>query len=406
MKFLTILCDGMSDHPDERGNTPMSQAKKPNMDALAARGVRGLAQTVPAGMKPGSDVANLSVMGYDPKKYYTGRSPLEALSIGVPMKFSDVSYRLNLVTLSGEPVYDEKRMLDYSAGEITTAEAKKLIEFLAFTLPPDGLYLYPGVSYRHCLLHRDAETGAELTPPHDIADRVIGAYLPKGRYAEVFCDLMRQSNELLTGHPVNEARIKAGKNPANSIWLWGEGRKPALDNFYQLYGVRGAVISAVDLLKGIAVGAGLDVVEVPGATGNIHTDFSGKAAAAIETLRDHDYVYLHIEAPDECGHQGDRAGKTKAIELIDEKVVGPIVEALGKSGAPFRILVLPDHATPTALRSHVADPVPFLLYDSRTDARAKTGADGTPPPFTEESAKRSGLFVPSGNALLQRLIGG
>lgn len=398
-KFVTVLLDGMSDFPDKNGKTPMSEAKKPKMDSLMPLSECGLCKTVPDGMKPGSDVANLSVMGYDPAKYYTGRSPIEALSMGVSMKFADVTYRCNLVTLSDEKEYKDKTMLDYSAGEISTEEAAKLIEYLRFTLNLDGFSLYPGVSYRHCLLNHDADTGAILTAPHDISDKKIGEYLPKGTYADTLNALMEQSYNLLTDHPVNIERIKQGKRPANSIWLWGEGRKPALDDFKKMYGVSGAVISAVDLIKGIAIGAGMKVINVKGATGNLNTNFEGKADAAIKALEKYNYLYIHIEAPDECGHQGDFAGKQRAIELIDEKVITPVFDYLTANGDNFSMLMLPDHATPVSLRTHVSDPVPYLLYDSK---HKQKNAEAS---FTEKTAANSGVYVTSGTALLEKLIG-
>lgn len=401
MKYVTVLTDGMSDYPDKAGRTPMSTAKKPTMDSLAACSEVGLVQTVPEGMKPGSDVANLSVMGYDPQKYYTGRSPLEALSIGVPMRFSDVTYRLNFVTLSDAEPFEKKKMVDYSAGEITSTEAAALIDFLKFTLPLEGLMPYAGVSYRHCMLRERAELGAVLTPPHDFSGKEIKKYLPQGAYANEYTALIRLSYDLLHDHPINKKRIEEGKNPANAIWLWGEGRKPQLDDFKKLYGISGAVISAVDLIKGIAAGAGLDSIEVEGATGNLNTNYEGKAAAAIEALKTHDYVYVHIEAPDECGHQGDFDGKTRAIELIDEKVIAPILKSCLDSKNPFRLSILPDHATPVALGTHTSDPVPYILFDSETMQYDSAAA----PVFTEDTAKEAGRLVESGPALFNRLIG-
>lgn len=362
-KIVVVLGDGMADYPDERGLTPLMEANKPNIDRLCAAGEVGLCQTVPAGMKPGSDTANLSVMGYDPKRYYTGRSPLEALSIGIKLAATDVTYRCNLVTLSDEPTYADKTMLDYSAGEITTAESTELIGYLAEKLGLQGL-LYPGVSYRHCLVRPNGAPAGSLTPPHDITGRKLTDYLPE---SDALKQMMIRSYDLLKNHPINRKRIAAGKNPANSMWLWGEGKKPALDDFREKFGLTGAVISAVDLIKGIGIGAGMDSIDVEGATGTVHTNFDGKAAAAIDALKTHDYVYVHMEAPDECGHQGDRAGKIRSIELIDEKVVGPIRRYLDSTGAPYRMLIIPDHATPLSVRTHVSDPVPYVLYDSAVE---------------------------------------
>lgn len=397
-KYVIVLFDGMADYPNELGLTPMKEAKKPATDELAKRGEVGLVRTVPAGMKPGSDVANLSAMGYDPQKYYTGRSPLEALSMGVKMEPEDVSYRCNIVTLSDDEPYEQKTMLDYSSGEITTPEARELVSFLAERLSlPDGLELYPGVSYRHCLLRRKGKTGMELTPPHDISDKKITDYLPKGEYADELIALMKQSEKLLKEHPINKARLRRGLNPATSIWLWGEGRKPLLDDFFALRGLSGAVISAVDLIKGIGIAAGMDSIDVEGATGTLSSNFDGKAAAAIEALGSHDFVYVHLEAPDECGHQGDYDGKKRAIELIDEKIVAPIVAYLRQTGFDFKFAILPDHATPVSVKTHVSDPVPYLIYDS---ANEKLGTNG----FDEFEARTTGITLDSGVSLIKRFL--
>lgn len=394
MKHVTILFDGMADLPDENGETPMSLAKKPATDALAQTAQVGLCQTVPEGMKPGSDVANLSVMGYDPRACYTGRSPLEALSIRIPLTDESVTYRCNLVTLSDEADYCDKTMVDYSAGEITTQEARELIEYVDGKLSTPALKFYAGVSYRHCLKREKGTTGAILTPPHDISDKPIRTHLPQGKYADELLSLMQKSYELLKDHPVNKARRAQGKNPANSIWLWGEGTKPALQNFTQLTGLKGAVVSAVDLIKGIAIGAGMDSIDVAGATGNLSTNFEGKADAAIAALRDHDFVYVHLEAPDECGHQGDKAGKIRAIELIDSKIVSPVVAALRASGEDFTVLIMPDHPTPYTLKTHTSSPVPYLLYRSN----APTHGVST---LTEKTAAATGNFVDGGHKLLK-----
>lgn len=399
-KYVVVLCDGMADYADEGGNTPMTLAAKPNMDALAAVAEVGLCQTVPAGMKPGSDVANLSVMGYDPRQCYTGRSPLEAISIGIPLSDQDVTYRCNLVSLSGNGAYETLAMADYSAGEISTEEARELISFLAQKLPlqEEGLRLYTGVSYRHCLVRTQGQTGAVLTPPHDISDKPITEHLPTGAYAADFLRLMRLSYELLKDHPVNIARRKKGLNTADSVWFWGEGRKPKLDNFAQKFGIRGAVISAVDLIKGIGLGAGMQSIDVEGATGTVHTNFDGKAQAAVRALETNDFVYIHLEAPDECGHQGDKAGKILSIERIDQKILAPVRKALECSGAPYKILVIPDHATPIVKKTHTSDPVPYLLYDS---TRTQTGVRS----LNEFTAKQTGTFVPFGFDLLPKMLG-
>ena len=397
-KYFVILFDGMADYPNADNKTPMIESVKPTVDALASKAEVGLCQTVPAGMKPGSDVANLSVMGYDPQIYYTGRSPLEALSIGVEMNPEDVSYRCNLVTLSADEPYENKTMVDYSAGEITTQEARELIEYLANNLTlPQNLKLFAGVSYRHCLLKLNGETGMELTPPHDISDKKVTDYLPKGVYQDELLAIMKQSYDLLINHPVNLSRVSRGLNPATSVWFWGEGRKPLLTPFEELRLLRGAVISAVDLIKGIGIGAKMTSIDVEGATGNIETNFDGKAQAGIKALDDHDFVYIHVEAPDECGHQGQYDQKTKSIGLIDQKIVKPIVEHLRANNIPFKMAILPDHATPICLKTHVSDPVPYLVYDSENEI---CGVDT----FNEFTAKETGNYAPSGVALMEKLL--
>lgn len=398
MKYAVILFDGMADYPDENGETPMSLARKPTVDALAKSAEVGLVSTVPEGFKPGSDVANLSVMGYDSRVCYTGRSPLEALSIGVPLGEDTVTYRCNLITLSGDGEYADKTMADYSAGEISTAEATELIKFLDANLSTDELEFFAGVSYRHCLKRKSGTLGAILIPPHDISDCKITDYLPRGLYSAQLREIMEKSHELLKNHPINVARAAAGKNPANSIWLWGEGTKPKLDNFMQMTNLNGAVISAVDLIKGIAIGAGMDSIDVEGATGTIRTNFDAKAQAAIEALKTHDYVYVHLEAPDECGHQGDKAGKILSIELIDKKIVAPVLQFLKASGEDFKILILPDHATPYTLKTHTGEPVPYMLYSS---AKPQNGVST----LNEKTAASTGKTVDYGFMLIQKLLG-
>lgn len=389
MKYLVILGDGMADYPCPQldGKTPLEVANKPNMDALCAKGVIGLVKTVPDGMKPGSDVANLSMMGYAPDKYYTGRSPLEALSIGIDMDASDIATRCNLVTLSSDEPFEDKVMVDYSAGEITTQEARELIKAVQEALGNDKYSFYSGVSYRHCMITKGGKLGAQYTPPHDISDKVIGEYLPKGEDGDEHLAMLKASYELLKDHPINIERVKQGKNPANCIWLWGEGSKPALDDFGQKYGLKAGVISAVDLVKGIGIGAGMTSWDVEGATGTYHTNFEGKAKRAIDAFREgYDYVYIHMEAPDECGHQGDLDNKIKSIELIDEKVVGYCKKQLDEMGEPYRILIAPDHPTPIAIKTHVGDPVPFVLYDSSSDI------DSGYATYNEKTAKASGIY--------------
>ncbi|MDE7215967.1 MAG: cofactor-independent phosphoglycerate mutase [Clostridia bacterium] len=401
MKYVVILGDGMADYPNEAlgGKTPLDVAVKPNIDRLCEKGEIGLVKTVPDNLKPGSDVANLSMMGYAPDKYYSGRSPLEALSIGIDLKDSDIAIRCNLVTLSDEKNYEDKRMADYSAGEISTQEAKELIEYVASRLSTEKLDFYAGVSYRHCLVVHDAQLGTDFTPPHDISDKYIKEYLPKGRYGEIMTRLMVESYAILKDHPVNIKRIAEGKNPANSIWLWGEGTKPALTSFEEKYGLKGCVISAVDLIKGIGIGAKMNVIEVPGATGTYHTNFKGKAEYAVNALKDgYDYVYIHMEAPDECGHQGDVENKVKSIELIDSIVVKYIVEQLDALGESYKILIAPDHPTPLALKTHTRDAVPFIIYSS-DEVKSSGFAE-----YNEKTCKQSGNYYEDGESLINKFL--
>ncbi len=400
MKYVVFLGDGMADYPNEAlgGKTPLEAADKPHMDALAKNGTMGLAKTVDDSLNPGSDVANLSVLGYDPLRYYSGRSPLEALSIGVSLKPTDVTFRANLVTLSEESDYAQKTMVDYSAGEITTAESKELIEYLQKNMVVPDFSLYSGISYRHLLVWDHGTTDVKLTPPHDISRRKVTDYLPGGEKAGVLLDIMKKSYELLQNHPINQNRISRGLNPANSLWIWGEGTKPALDGFREKFGLSATMISAVDLLKGIACGTGMQVADVPGATGNIDTNFDGKAEAAIEVLKSgQDFVYIHVEAPDECGHHGQTDLKVKAIELIDAKIVGPVMEYLENSGEAFRVLLTPDHPTPLKLMTHVKDPVPFVIYE-----KGQTSGSGLC--YSEKNAAQTGVFVEKGCKLMNMLL--
>ncbi len=357
MKLVVLLGDGMADLPlsSLQGKTPLQKAKKPNMDLLAKRGRSGLARTVPDGFPPGSDVANLSVMGYSPAEYYTGRAPLEAAAMGVALAEGDIAFRCNFVTI------EMGIMKDYSAGHISSEEGRDLIEALKPMMP--GMRLYAGVSYRNLLVLRSGGD-AVCTPPHDISDRPVAEHLPTGPEGGELIRLMEAARPILESHPVNQRRIAAGKRPANAIWLWGQGRAPAMPSFAEKYGLSGAMISAVDLLKGIGRYAGLEVIDVPGATGNIDTNYEGKVRAALEALKSCEFVYLHIEAPDEAGHEGDVDLKVKAIELFDERVVGPIVEGLEKSGESWRALLLPDHSTPISIKTHSSDPVPFVIAGS------------------------------------------
>ena len=392
----------MADYPvPELGErTPLDAADKPNMDFLAQNGIVGMVNTVPQGMPPGSDTANLSVMGYDPKIYYSGRSPLEAVSMGIPLEPDDVTFRCNLVTLSDEEAYEDTKMVDYSSDEISTAESTELINYLNQHFQTETLHLYPGISYRHCLVFKHAEIGSICTPPHDISLRPIKEHLPSGRYGGLLLDLMKRSRELLKDHPVNLARIAKGKRPATSCWFWGEGTKPNLTPFAEKYGVKGGVISAVDLIKGIALCAGLKSVDVEGTTGNVDTNFAGKADAALDLLKNGcDMVYIHVEAPDECGHRHEIDNKVKSIELIDRDILGRILPELRKSGEPFSVLLMPDHPTPLSIRTHTGEPVPFVLY--RSDAEQ----NGTKR-YTEALAKETGVFVPKGDWMMHKLLNG
>lgn len=364
MKYVVILGDGMADEPIARldGKTPLEYADTPAMDELARVSEIGMVRTIPEGMSPGSDTANLSVMGYDPKIYYTGRSPLEALSIGVDMKADDVAIRCNLVTLSEEGAYGEKTIIDHSSDEISTEDAGVLLDAVRRELENDTYRFYLGTSYRHCLIW--AKGGVvELTPPHDVLGQVIGDYLPQDA---ILRQMQERSYEILSRHPLNLERKRQGKNPANSIWFWGAGTRPALSSFYEKYHKRGVMISAVDLLKGIAVGAGMDNISVEGANGGLHTNYEGKARAAVKALSldGYDFAYIHVEAPDEMGHQGSVERKIQAIENLDQRVIRLVKEGLDEANVPYRMLVLPDHPTPIRVRTHTADPVPYLLYDS------------------------------------------
>ncbi|HJD12753.1 MAG TPA: cofactor-independent phosphoglycerate mutase [Candidatus Ruminococcus avistercoris] len=364
MKYVVILGDGMADEPIARldGKTPLEYADTPAMDELARVSEIGMVRTIPEGMSPGSDTANLSVMGYDPKIYYTGRSPLEALSIGVDMKADDVAIRCNLVTLSEEGAYGEKTIIDHSSDEISTEDAGVLLDAVRRELENDTYRFYLGTSYRHCLIWAKGSV-VELTPPHDVLGQVIGDYLPQDA---ILRQMQERSYEILSRHPLNLERKRQGKNPANSIWFWGAGTRPDLSSFYEKYHKRGVMISAVDLLKGIAVGAGMDNISVEGANGGLHTNYEGKARAAVKALSldGYDFAYIHVEAPDEMGHQGSVERKIQAIENLDQRVIRLVKEGLDEANVPYRMLVLPDHPTPIRVRTHTADPVPYLLYDS------------------------------------------
>ncbi|MGN0182908.1 MAG: cofactor-independent phosphoglycerate mutase [Candidatus Ornithomonoglobus sp.] len=401
MKYIVILGDGMADYPVDYfdGKTILEVADKPTIDYMSRHGELGMCKTVQDGMKPGSDVANLSVMGYDTKKCYTGRSPLEAASIGVEMKDDDVTFRTNLVTLSDEENYEDKTMLDYSSGEITTEESTQLMQAIARELDTDVIKFYPGISYRHLCVWNGGSTNVSLTPPHDISDRRVGDYLPKGDGAEKLLEMMKASEKILREHPVNKARVEKGLNPATSIWVWGEGTKPSVGNFYEKYGLKGSVISAVDLIKGIAKCAGMESIDVPGATGNCETNWEGKAQAALDAiLGGSDFVYIHMEAPDEMGHQGKPEKKKLAVETIDNTVVKFLKEELEKRGIDYRMLIMPDHPTPISLKTHVSDPVPYVIYDSRNTA----GGSGLA--YTENNGKETGVYIEKGYTLMDKFL--
>ncbi len=397
MKYVIVLSDGMADYPIEAlgGRTPLEAAHTPHMDEIARLGQCGLVKTVPDSVAPGSDTANLSVMGYAPQTCYTGRSPLEAVSMGIELEPDDVAMRCNLVTLSDTPRYEDADMVDYSSGEIGTQESTELMRYLAQNLESDMVKLYPGISYRHCLVLKHAQTGTYGTPPHDISGRPIAGHLPQGVYGELLLEMQKRSRDLLKDHPVNRARMARGLNPATSCWFWGEGRRPQLEQFFDLHGLRGAVVSAVDLIKGIGICAGLESIDVPGATGTIDTNFDGKAAAAIDALkRGLDFAYIHLEAPDECGHHGDIEGKRRSIELIDEKIVAPVHAYLKNCGEAYTIMVLPDHPTPISTRTHARDAIPFAIYNSENPAGA--GME-----YNEKTAAASGLYIADGPSLMR-----
>lgn len=400
MKYVVVLYDGMADYPVPAlgGKTPMMCADKPNMDYLAQRSEVGLIRTVAEGLKPGSDVANMSVMGFDPMKYYTGRSPLEAASIGIDMKPTDVSLRCNLVTLSedGKP-YEEKTIEDYCADDISTEEAKQLIETIEKELGTDEFKFYSGVSYRHCLIWANGTTDlGTMTAPHDITGKVITEHLSTAENAKPLIEMMKKSFEILKDHPVNLARKAKGKRPANSIWLWGEGTRPAMRPFEEIFGMKGAVVSAVDLIKGIGGCAEMEVAEVDGATGYIDTNFEGKANAALDLLERNDLVYIHFEAPDECGHRNEPENKVKAIEMIDSRVLPILFDGLKKYD-DYKIMILPDHPTPIVTRTHASDPVPYLIYHKNNEI---TGVDT----INEETAKATGNYIDFGPSIMPHFL--
>ena len=397
MKYIVVLGDGMADEPIPAlgGRTPLDAAVTPVLDELAGKGTLGTVQNVPAGMAPGSDVANLSVLGYDPAANYSGRSPLEALSVGVQMEEDDVIFRSNIVTLTEPEPYAQKTILDHSSGEISTADADILMDAIRAEFNNDTFRFYTGTSYRHILVWKHGRVSA-LEPPHDHLGKVIGDYLPQEK---VLRDMMERSFDILNNHPLNLARAAAGKHKANSLWFWGAGTKPKVQNFKEKTGLTGAMISAVDLLKGIAVGAGMKVYNVPGATGSIDTNWEGKAQAAIDALLKDgcDYAYIHVEAPDEMGHQGRVEDKVKSIEYLDSRLIDRVKHAMEAAGGDYRMLILPDHPTPLRIRTHTSNPVPYLLYDSTHEQKKRER-------FTEESARNADNFEPNGYKLLERFL--
>jgi 2,3-bisphosphoglycerate-independent phosphoglycerate mutase len=396
MKIVVLLGDGMSDitYSSLGGKSPLQAAATPNMDYMARHGITGLAATVPYGLPPGSDVANLSVFGYNPRNCYTGRSPLEAVSMGISLREDDVAFRMNLVTL--RPQGSRLYMEDFSAGHITTAESRELIDTLQRELGSAEFEFYPGVGYRHLMVWRGGKDGMKSTPPHDITGKPILDYLPDGDGSTKIIEIMNHAQMALHDHQVNKLRKEQGKHAANSIWLWGHGKTPRIESFHSKFGLSGAVISAVDLIKGIGLCAGLDVIEVPGATGYIDTNYAGKAEAALSALESHDFVYLHVEAPDEASHSGRLDHKIQAIEDFDRQVVGTVLKGIGKFGE-YAILCCPDHPTPVQLMTHTSEPVPFIIY------RGGEGEGNGAASYDEQQAKHSGLLV-TGHNLMDMLL--
>jgi 2,3-bisphosphoglycerate-independent phosphoglycerate mutase len=399
MKFIVVLGDGMADEPIDElgGKTPLEYAKTPNMDRLSKMSELGMVHTIPDGMKPGSDTANLSVLGYDPKKYYSGRSPLEALSIGVPMKDTDIAIRCNIVTVSEEEnSFEDKRIIDHSASEISTEECTVLLKEVERELADETYQFYAGTSYRHCMIWNGGKV-VELIQPHDVLGQKIGQYLPGDARLR---EMMERSYRILVNHPINLERKKKGLNPANCCWFWGAGTKPMLSSFTEKTGRKGMMVSAVDLLKGIAVGAGMGVALVEGANGGLNTNYAGKVEAAVRavTQEGYDFAYIHLEAPDEMGHQGSVERKVQAIELLDRKIIGPLFKKMEATGEAFRLLVLPDHPTPIRVRTHTSDSVPYMLYDSSAP-RNQTWD------YNEAEGRKSGNYVPEGHKLMERFLG-
>ncbi len=402
MKNFVLVFDGMADRPiAELGNTtPMDKADAPTLAEISKNGIVGTVLNVPASLRPESDTANLAIMSYDPLIYSNGRSPLEALSLGIDLADDDTAIRCNVVTLSDAEIYEDRVMLDHSADEISSEEARILVEYLQEKMGNDTVHFYPGVSYRHCSVWKNADPKFVFTPPHDIIGKRIGDHLPAGAEGQKYLEAMKRSAELLADHPVNKKRIAEGKNPANSAWFWSPGKKPALPCFDEKWGLKSAVISAVDLIKGIAIAAKMKSIDVVGATGNIHTNYEGKAEAAINAFKDgYDYVYVHVEAPDECGHRGEIENKVLSIEYIDKRILSPVFEHLKNSGEEFRIMCLPDHPTPIEIRTHSREHVPFVIYASNASFEMLNGK------FNEKNAAATGLDIDDGTKLLPLMLG-
>lgn len=403
MKYIVMLGDGMADLPIASlgKRTPLEAANKPNMDFLASKGINGMVETVPEGMVPESDTANLAVMGYDPRVYSKGRSPLEAASMGIKMADDETAIRANIVALGGEGEYEDLVMLDHSSDEIPTEQARVLIDAVQKELGSEMMHFYCGISYRHCLIWRDFPEYNDFTRPHDIIGRRVGDFLSKSKEFAPFLELQKRSYEILNNHPLNLEREKQGLKKANSIWLWSPGKKPSLPSFYEKTGLKASVVCAVDLIKGIGFCAGMSVPEVKGATGTLDTDYCAKRDAAIRELENgSDFVYIHVEAPDECGHQGRVADKIKAIESIDKYILSGLIEYLNGRDEPYRILLLPDHPTPISARTHVRAPVPFVIYDSNAEKESQFDC------YSERNGEKSGLCIPRGEELLNLFIGG
>jgi len=403
MKYIVVLGDGMADYPVAQldNKTPLQYANTPAMDYMAKHGTLGMVKTVPEGMPAGSDTANMAVFGYNPAVYYSGRSPFEAASMGVPMLDTDITFRCNLVTVSNDEPYEEKIMIDHSSDEITTEEAGILIKALSDYLGTEDIKFYPGISYRHLMIWDNGPYKWTLTPPHDILGQKVKDYMPKGPGSEIIEEMTKKSSKFLSEHDINIKRVARGLKPANSIWVWGEGKKPLLSSFYEKYNLKGSVISAVDLIKGIGMCAGMDIIEVEGATGNIHTNFKGKAKAALDEMaKGNDFVYIHVEAPDECGHRYEIENKYKAIEYIDNQIVKVIKDEMERIGEDYRMIILPDHPTPLSLRTHTSEPVPFLIYQSNDE---KNNVNDT---YNEVTSKETGLYFPEGYKLMDYFIKG